>query len=167
MIKKLLLFFSILITPMLGFCQIPNVNIQDIQGWSGQFQPDSCSDGPNPLYLNQVVKVRGVVVTPGGINETTGQTRWIWIRDVSASPSTPFANITVRASTATTPTDINTLVAGDTIEVVGTVTEFLGSSGANNGETQLTPVNDGVTLISFDPGPAPQPFPVSVGQLKW
>ena len=166
MIKKLLLFFSILITPMLGFCQIPNVSIQDIQGWSGQFQPDSCSDGPNPLYNNQVVKVRGVVVTPGGINETTGQTRWIWIRDVSASPSTPFGNITVRASTATTPTDINTLVAGDTIEVIGTVTEFLGSSSANNGETQLTPVNDGVTLISFDPGPSPQPFPVSVGQLN-
>jgi hypothetical protein len=166
MMKKLILFFSILITPMLGYCQIPSVSIQDIQGWSGQFQPDSCTDGPNPTYLNQVVKVRGVVITPGGLNETAGQTRWIWIRDVTATPSTPFGNITVRANAATTPVDLNTVVPGDTIEVIGTVTEFLGSSGANNGETQLTPVDNGVQLISFDPGPAPQPLPVSVGQLN-
>ena len=148
------------------YSQIPNITIQEIQGWSGQFQPDSCNDGPNPLYQNQVVKVRGVVITPGGLNETTGQTRWIWIRDVTATPSTPFANMTVRASTATTPTDINTLVSGDTIEVIGTVTEFVGTGGANNGETQLTPVNDGVTLISFSPGAAPEALPVSVGQLN-
>jgi hypothetical protein len=164
--KKNILFCLFSFIFSFGFSQIPNVTIQEIQGWSGQFVPDSCTDGPNPLYLNQVVKVRAVVVTPGGLNETTGQTRWIWIRDVTATPSTPFGNITVRASSATTPTDINTLVAGDTIEVVGTVTEFLGSQGANNGETQLTPVDNGVTLISFSPGPAPQSFPVSVGQLN-
>jgi hypothetical protein len=160
----LFLFFSLLVN--LGFSQIPNVTIQEIQGWSGQFQPDSCNEGPNPLYSGQVVKVRGVVVTPGGLNETTGQTRWIWMRDVTALPSTPFGNITVRASVATTPTDINTLVSGDTIEVVGTVTEFLGTGGANNGETQLTPVDNGVNLISFSPGPSPEAFPVSVGQLN-
>lgn len=164
--KKLLLLFFLLNTFLNSYGQIPNVTIQEIQGWSGQFQPDSCTDGPNPLYANQVVKVKGVVITPGGLNETTGQTRWIWIRDITAIPSTPFANITVRASTATTPTDINTLVAGDTIEVIGTVTEFLGSNGANNGETQLTPVNDGVQLLSFSPGPAPEAFPVLVSQLN-
>ena len=164
--KKLLLLFFLLNTFLNSYGQIPNVTIQEIQGWSGQFQPDSCTDGPNPLYANQVVKVKGVVITPGGLNETTGQTRWIWIRDITAIPSTPFANITVRTSTATTPTDINTLVAGDTIEVIGTVTEFLGSNGANNGETQLTPVNDGVQLLSFSPGPAPESFPVLVSQLN-
>ena len=162
--KKLLLIFSFLTVFLCGYSQIPNVTIQEIQGWPGQFQPDSCTDGPNPLYLNQVVKIKAVVITPGGLNETTGQTRWIWVRDVTAAPSTPFGNITVRASAATTPTDINTLVAGDTIEVVGTVTEFLGSNGANNGETQLTPTS--VELLSFSPGPAPEAFPVSVGQLN-
>lgn len=164
--KKIVLFLFFSLFVNLTFSQIPNVTIQEIQGWSGQFQPDSCTEGPNPLYLNQIVKVRGVVITPGGLNETTGQTRWIWIRDVTASPSTPFGNITVRASSATTPTDINTLVAGDTIEVIGTVTEFLGTGGANNGETQLNPVESGVTLISFSPGLAPESFPVSVGQLN-
>jgi DNA/RNA endonuclease YhcR with UshA esterase domain len=164
--KKLLLIFSFLTVFLSGYSQIPNVTIQEIQGWPGQFQPDSCTDGPNPLYLNQVVKIKAVVITPGGLNETTGQTRWIWVRDVTASPSTPFGNITVRASAATTPTDINTLVSGDTIEVVGTVTEFLGSNGANNGETQLTPVDGGVELLSFSPGPAPEALPVSVGQLN-
>lgn len=161
--KKIFLLIFFLGTYLNAFSQAI-VPIQDIQGWSGQFQPDSCTEGPNPQYLNQVVKVRGVVITPGGLNETTGQTRWIWIRDVTANPSTPFGNITVRASAATTPTDINTLVAGDTIEIVGTVTEFLGSNGANNGETQLTPTS--VELLSFSPGPAPESFPVSVGQLN-
>jgi hypothetical protein len=164
--KKIYILFLLMLVSNLIYSQIPNITIQEIQGWSGQFQPDSCNDGPNPLYQNQVVKVRGVVITPGGLNETTGQTRWIWIRDVTATPSTPFANMTVRASTATTPTDINTLVSGDTIEVIGTVTEFVGTGGANNGETQLTPVNDGVTLISFSPGAAPEALPVSVGQLN-
>ncbi len=146
-----------------GFGQIPFVSIQEIQTWSGQFQPDSCNDGPNPLYLNDTVKVRGVVINNGGLNETTGQTRWIWIRDVTANPSTPYGNISVRNSIATTPTDINTLVSGDTIEVIGIVNEFNPSA---NGETQLTPISGGVTLLSFEVGPAPDPTPVKVYWLN-
>jgi hypothetical protein len=141
--------------------QFPLTPIQEIQGWAGQFQPDSCSDGPNPQYLNDTVRVRGVVINNGGLNETTGQTRWIWIRDISAQPSTPYGNITIRNSVATAPTDINTLVSGDTIEVIGIVTEF---NPAINGETQLTPLS--VNLLSFEPGPAPQAFPVQVGWLN-
>ena len=143
--------------------QFPLTPIQEIQGWAGQFQPDSCSDGPNPVFLNDTVRVRGVVINNGGLNETSGQTRWIWIRDITAQPSTPFGNITVRNSVATTPTDINTLVSGDTIEVIGIVTEF---NPATNGETQLTPINGGVQLLSFEPGPAPEAFPVQVGWLN-
>lgn len=143
------------------------VPIQQIQGWAGQFQPDSCSEGPNPVYLGQTVTVRGVVITNGGLNETTGQTRWIWIRDVSASPSTPFGNISVRSSAATTPTDINSLIAGDTIQVTGQVQEFQGTGGTGlNGETQLGPEPGGVVLISESPGPAPAAFPVAVSQLN-
>jgi hypothetical protein len=153
--------FLLLLLSLGAKAQIPLVPIQDIQGWAGQFLPDSCSDGPNPQYLNDTVRVRGVVINNGGLNETTGQTRWIWIRDVSAQPSTPYANISVRNSVATTPTDINTLVSGDTIEVVGIVTEF---NPAINGETQLTPVS--VELLSFEPGPAPQAVPVQVGWLN-
>lgn len=141
--------------------QFPLVPIQNIQGWAGQFVPDSCSDGPNPIYLNDTVRVRGVVINNGGLNETTGQTRWIWIRDITADPSTPYGNISVRNSVATLPTDINTLVSGDTIEVIGIVTEF---NPTTNGETQLTPVS--VELLSFEPGPAPQAVPVQVGWLN-
>ena len=141
--------------------QFPLTPIQEIQGWAGQFQPDSCSDGPNPLYLNDTVRVRGVVINNGGLNETSGQTRWIWIRDITAQPSTPYGNITIRNSVATAPTDINTLVSGDTIEVIGIVTEF---NPTTNGETQLTPIT--VNLLSFEPGPAPQAFPVQVGWLN-
>jgi hypothetical protein len=156
---------AILLMPLFAKAQnIPFVQIQNIQGWQGQFLPDTCNDGPNPQYLNDTVKVRAVVITNGGLNETSGQTRWIWVRDVTAGPSTPFANISVRNPTATTPQDINTFVAGDTIEVIGVVQEFAGSGAA--GETQLTPIANGVSLISFEAGPAPQSVLVSVGELN-
>ena len=139
------------------------VRIQDIQGWSGQFQPDSCNDGPNPQYLGTPVTVRGVVITNGGLNESITGTRWIWIRDVTASPSTPFGNITVRNTTITAPVDINSLVSGDTIEVTGQVVEFNGTNAAN-GETQLTPTY--VNLIGDETGPAPEAYSINLNQLN-
>lgn len=164
--KRTFTLLFLLALPFLGFSQqLPITPIQEIQGWQGQFLPDSCNEGPNPVYLNQTVRVRGVVIVPGGLNETTGQTRWIWIRDISASPSTPFGNITVRSSAATSPLDLNTLVAGDTIEVIGTVTEFTNGTDGN-GETQLNPSPNGVTLISEEAGPAPAPLQIAVGQLN-
>ena len=159
--------YAILATLMLAFGaqaqNLPLTPIQEIQGWAGQFQPDSCNDGPNPLYFNDTVRVRGVVINNGGLNETSGQTRWVWIRDITAQASTPYGNITIRNSVATTPTDMNTLVSGDTIEVIGIVTEF---NPTTNGETQLTPIVNGVQLLSFEPGPAPEALPISVGQLN-
>ena len=146
--------------------QVQLVRVQDIQGWQGQFLPDSCNDGPNPIWLGSEIRIKAVVVTNGGLNETTGQTRWIWVRDVTApNPCDPFCGITVRASSATTPTDINTLIAGDTIEVVGTVSEFNGTNGGN-GETQFNPSPGGVTLVSFNPGPAPEACPTLIGKLN-
>ena len=91
--------YAILATLMLAFGaqaqNLPLTPIQEIQGWAGQFQPDSCNDGPNPLYFNDTVRVRGVVINNGGLNETSGQTRWVWIRDITAQPSTPYGNITI------------------------------------------------------------------------
>jgi hypothetical protein len=159
------LLFALFCLPFAGLAQIQLVPVMNIQGWAGQFQPDSCNEGPNPAYLGDTVKVRGVVITNGGLNETTGQTRWIWIRDVNAQPSTPFCGITVRSSGATSPVDVNTLISGDTIEVTGIVAEFnQGTDG--NGETQLNPIPNGVQLISEDAGPKPVAHPVSVGQLN-
>ncbi len=161
-------FYTLLLSLMAAVCSAQDqlVRIQDLQGWQGQFLPDSCNDGPNPLWLASTVKIRAVVVTNGGLNETTGQTRWIWVRDVTAAdPCEPFCGISVRASSATTPTDINTLVSGDTIEVVGTVSEFNGTNGGN-GETQFNPAPGGVNLVSFSPGPAPEACPTLVGKLN-
>jgi hypothetical protein len=162
--KRRFTILAIMLLPLFAQAQIPFVQIQNIQGWQGQFMPDSCNDGPNPAYINDTVKVRAVVITNGGLNETTGQTRWIWVRDATATASTPYANISVRSSNITTPQDINTFVAGDTIEVIGVVQEFAGSGAA--GETQLTPIPNGVSLISFEAGPAPQSFLVGVGELN-
>jgi len=161
---RLALFIGLLF-PILSWGQISLVQIQNIQGWAGQFLPDSCNEGPNPTYLSDTVMVRGVVITNGGLNETGGQTRWIWIRDITASAETPFGHITVRAPGATSPADINTLVAGDTIEITTIVQEFLGTN-AGNGETQLSPIPNGIKLLSEEAGPAPQPLLVNVGQLN-
>jgi hypothetical protein len=161
-------FYTLLLSLIaaVSSAQVQLVRIQDIQGWQGQFLPDSCNDGPNPIWTGSEIRINAVVVTNGGLNETTGQTRWIWVRDVTATdPCEPFCGITVRASSATSPTDINTLVAGDTIEVIGTVSEFNGTNGGN-GETQFNPSLGGVTLVSFSPGPAPEACPTLIGKLN-
>jgi len=160
--KLRLALIAILLMPLMTWAQTITP-IQQIQGWVGQFLPDSCNDGPNPAFVGAPVKVKGVVITRGGLNATSGQTRWIWIRDVTAtSPSTPYANITIRSSGGTVPTDINTLIEGDTIEVIGSIEEFIGANG--NGETQLTPTS--VQLVSEESGPAPLPILINVGELN-
>lgn len=137
--------------------QFPLTPIQEIQGWAGQFQPDACNDGPNPVYLDDTVRIRGVVMVNGGVTISSSNARWIWLRDITATPSTPFGHVTVRFPSATSPFDIITAVAGDTIEVVGIVREFQGSGNPvpNNGETQIEPIPNGVNLLSEDAGPAP------------
>ena len=116
-----------LILPGMAWSQINLVPIQEIQGWAGIFQPDSCNAGPNPVYLNDTVKIRGVVMVNGGVAITSSGARWIWLRDITASPSTPYGHITVRNPGATSPFDLNDAKAGDTIEVVGIVQEFAGA----------------------------------------
>lgn len=149
--------------------QFPLTPIQEIQGWAGQFQPDACNDGPNPVYLDDTVRIRGVVMVNGGVTISSSNARWVWLRDITATPSTPFGHVTVRFPSATSPFDIITAVAGDTIEVVGIVREFQGSGNPipNNGETQIEPIPNGVNLLSEDAGPAPASFLLTnLGELN-
>lgn len=159
--KLRILLTLIAFIPMLAMAQqFPLTPIQEIQGWAGQFQPDACNDGPNPLYLNDTVRVRGVVMVNGGVTISSSNARWVWLRDITAVPSTPYGHVTVRFPSATSPFDIITAVAGDTIEVIGIVREFQGSGTPipNNGETQIEPIPNGVKLLSEDAGPAPESF---------
>lgn len=159
----------IILLPGMAWSQINLVSVMDIQNWPGMFQPDSCNAGPNPLYLNDTVKVRGVVMVPGGVAISSSGARWIWIRDINATASTPYCGISIRNPGATSPFDLNNTVAGDTIEVVGIVQEFHGSGNPvpNNEETQLAPIPGGVKLLSEEAGPAPQPyFLTNLGELN-
>lgn len=155
--------------PFFGYSQqFPLTRIQDIQGWAGQFQPDSCNDGPNPVFLDDTVRIRGVVMVNGGVTISSTNARWIWLRDITATSSTPYGHVTVRFPSATSPFDIFTAIAGDTIEVVGIVREFNGGTNpTGNGETQIEPIPNGVNLLSEEPGPAPESFYLAnLGELN-
>ena len=161
--------FVCLLLPGMAWSQINLVPIQEIQGWAGIFQPDSCNAGPNPVYLNDTVKIKGIVMVNGGVAITSSGARWIWVRDVTASPSTPYGHITIRNPGATSPFDLNDAKAGDTIEVVGIVQEFhgAGTPAPNNEETQFAPIPSGVTLLSEEPGPEPLPYLLTnLGELN-
>lgn len=168
--KRSFLLSLLALLPFLGFAQqFPLTRIQDIQGWPGQFQPDSCNDGPNPLFLDDTVRIRGVVMVNGGVTISSTNARWIWLRDITATPSTPYGHVTVRLPGATTPFDIFTAIAGDTIQVIGIVREFQGTGNPipNNGETQIEPIPNGVTLLSEEAGPAPESYYLAnLGELN-
>ena len=148
-----------------GYSQtIPLVTVHDLQTYPGQ-DLVNCNDRPNPLYCDTLgvivpnkVRVRGIVIVPGGIAQTASVgNRQIWIRDISDSGA--FTTIDVRPSTAnpTSPSDILDMQAGDTVEIIGSMEEYLGSQPANGeSESQIVPDNDGVSIIGRSTGPAPK-----------
>lgn len=130
---------------------VVDVNISDIQ-FVPQNRLADCDDAPN-LYTGQKVRVRGIVLNRGGIAQTQSVgNRQLWIRDISGSG--PFKTIGLRATAnqPTVPDDMLSLAEGDTIEIVGSVGEFMGSQDA---ETQINispDAPDRVQIIgAFDP----------------
>jgi hypothetical protein len=162
--KVRILLSMLLCSAWSAFAQAPVVPIMDIQYHAGH---NNCVDSPNPLYFNPQnpvqVTIRGVAIVRGGqaISTTSGN-RWIWVRDINATPSTPYGNINVRLGQMgpTQPDDILNIVEGDTVEITGVIQEF------SNAETQLVPNIDGVRIIGNDVGPAPAPLLISVGELN-
>lgn len=159
--KTRILFALGILLGSLAYAQTPPVvPIMNIQYHAGH---QGCVDSPNPQYLGQTVTIRGVAIVRGGqaISTTSGN-RWIWVRDINATPATPYGNINVRLGQMgpTQPDDMLNIVEGDTVEITGVVQEFA------NAETQLVPNIDGVRIIGSNVGPAPQPLLISVGQLN-
>ena len=146
------------------FAQITPTTISAIQTVSAT-RLQACDDAPS--FLGDTVSVTGVVTTDGGLAQS-GQGRQLWIREIGATG--PWQSIGVRVCTAapclgtgapTTPDDMLTLIAGDTVEFTGVVEVF-------QGETQLAPIQvGGVQVIApYQPGsPKPAPFAVNLTDL--
>lgn len=138
--------------PMFGWAQqYPLVTIEDIQRPNQDSLAD-CNER-SPL-LDDTVRVRGVVVVDGGL-AYSADGRNIWIQE---GPG-PWQGIDVRygGGSATSPVDIWDLVAGDSVEITGVVERF----GA---ETQVNPLENGVTLL--DAGRPVQSANIPVGDLN-
>ena len=110
------------------------VTIQDIQTVSSTTLA-TCYD--TSMYNTQYVKVRGTVVMNGGMAQSANG-RQVWIQ----SGLGDFSGVNIRFGTnsPTSPTDMLDLIAGDSVEIVGYVSEF-------QGETQVTPDATGVSVI--------------------
>ncbi len=159
---------SLLVSFFIGFsafAQIPLVPVQALQTHVAQ-NLANCDDSPNPLYFQDTVRVRVIVLANGAISGTSSN-RWFWGRDVNATPTTPFANINIRYNfnVPTTPNDIRDLVIGDTVEVTGILDEFAAPANFFH-ETQLVPLETGVRIIGEDVGSAPAPRLTNIQELN-
>lgn len=146
-----LFFFAMTFGVLAAFSQtFPLITIQQVQ----QVPNDSLgtsSTGDLSPYEGDTVRIRGVVVTPPG-SAVSGSTngRWIWIQDGSG----PWSGINVRYSSsgsagATTPDDMLNIVPGDSVEIIGVVSEFLN-------ETQIDPLpSGGFTILTGVGGLSP------------
>jgi len=121
---------------------------------------------------NQVWRVRGVVTIPGTANVSSNlanPTRQVWMRQIGGGA---FSTISFRYNGNSTPDDMYNLRPGDTVEVTGTLSEFLSSTIPNSstgGETQMNPIaSNGVRVVaSYEPGsPKPQATLVNAGLLN-
>ena len=147
------------------------VTIQQIQQ-AAAGDLSNCID--TNTYLRDTVKVRAVVVMDAKVNDANGTQvnnaqaasgRNIWLQNGTG----PWSGIDVfkvtSSSTATTPDDILDLVAGDSVEIVGIVYNYGGTSALGNfaalGETEIVPLS--VTLIGSS---TVHPTPVALADVN-
>ncbi len=108
------------------------VSIQQIQDVSPQ-NLAACVDSSS--YKGQMVSVKGTVVMPFGLavnGSGATQLRNIWIQNGTGG----FSGLDVFDSNSA---DIDNLVAGDSVEIIGSVTEF-GPTGGPQVETELSSI---------------------------
>ncbi|MFN0200573.1 MAG: T9SS type A sorting domain-containing protein [Bacteroidia bacterium] len=126
--KKTLLY-SFLLAAATSLSAQTAATIQQIQ-YVSPADLANCIDSSS--YKGQVVTTRGVVVMPFGlaVNGTGAtQLRNVWIQDGTGA----FSGLDIFDSNSA---DIDNLVAGDSIEITGTVTEF-GPTGGPQVESEL------------------------------
>lgn len=155
--KKISLFLGLLAATF-GVSAQTVATIQQVQTVS-QANLANCKDSSS--YVGQQVKVTGVVVTDYGLAVSGSGTplRNVWIKSGSGA----FSGLDVFAVSADPgAADVTNLVAGDSVEIVGTVTEF-GPTGGPQVETELFTIQSATVLGS---APKPQPDVVNLSDLN-
>ncbi len=132
--KKGLLSIVLLALVAVAHAQYPLVTIEDIQTVS-QANLGNCDD--ESTYLNDTVRVRGVVVVDGGLSQIVDG-RQVWIQDSLGA----FRGLDVFGSDPTSTQPVDQLLAGLEIEITGVVINF-------NGETEIDPLpGSSVSILS-------------------
>ena len=164
--KKNLLFLGAVFSSVLGFSQVNNVTIEDVQTVSIS-DLNACIDLSS--YDGDTVKVVGIAIHDGGLTEvasgsvTGGCRPGVHLLDTAAmGAGGDFRGIQihgVEAADNSVPVDvINTLFAGDVVEITGVV-------GSYQGETQIYPLGNSFVNV-LPPVAAPTARLVSVGDLN-
>ncbi|HHG85182.1 MAG TPA: hypothetical protein ENJ82_10595, partial [Bacteroidetes bacterium] len=152
--RKILPIITLLFAMALSAqAQYPLVTVQDIQTVTAM-QLTACVD--SSTYNNDTVRVQGVVVTPSNIAALTTATRGqMWIR----SGYGPFSGLDVIQFSDPNANGMSNLVAGDSIEITGVVTEYQGS------ETEIIPL-PGVNISILGSGASITATVVPVSDLN-
>lgn len=164
--KKNLLFLVTVFSSVLGFSQINNVSIYDVQ-YVSITDLNACTDAS--AYDGDTVKIVGIAMHNGNLTEvasgsvTGGCRPGVHLLDTANSGmGGDFRGIQihgVEAGDNSVPvTDIHTLFAGDVVEITGVV-------GTYQGETQIYPLGNSFVNV-LPPATAPEPRAVSVGDLN-
>ncbi|MGB0390888.1 MAG: T9SS type A sorting domain-containing protein [Salibacteraceae bacterium] len=164
--KTNLLLVVFALSSVLGFSQVNNVSIYEVQEVSIS-DLNACTD--LSAYDGDTVKVRGIAIHDGNLTEVasssvTGDCRpGIHLLDTAnMGMGGDFSGIQIHgveaANNSNPVTALHQIVAGDVVEITGVV-------GTYSGETQIYPLgNSSVTVLA--PVAAPQPRVVSVGDLN-
>lgn len=148
--KKITLLVILLSGFIMSYAQV-SVTIQEVQTVSAQVLA-ACVDSSS--YEGQLVTLRGVVVMDAGLAQAaTG--RNIWIQSGTGS----WSGLDVFDAAAA---DIDGLVAGDSVEITGTIDEFIPSNGPKS-ETEIV----GITAVNIlSSGNAVNSTLVNLGDLN-
>lgn len=163
--KRTLLLFSLFLASLIGTAQVDTVSIYDIQ-FVPQQDLQNCID--TSVYEGRQVHFVGVVSVDGNRSEVVsgsisgGHRPFLNVQDTANSGAGgPFLGVDVMGvidGTSNPYPGFENLIAGDIIEVTGTVGSF-------DGETQITPVSSSAITVIGNQN-APSPIVVSVGDLN-
>ncbi len=170
--KRVVLSVVLSVITMLATAQYQQVSITDLQFVS---QQDLANCNDTSQYFGDTVIIVGKAIHDGGLTElasgsvTGGYRPGLWVVDTANNSSmAPFAAVQLHGVYSGNPVnELDNILAGWTIKVIGSVSRF-------DGETQFNPINnnigstsngDAIEIIGTS-GAAPSAAVVNMGDLN-